>query len=266
MRTDLCSGGQIALILVALGAFVPRLAAQSGIPAAQDPTTTAEIPRTCNWRTLVPNTLDDQRRIFGVFPAQVAHRKHWVPVLTITAATAGLIVADQYDAPYFRRTTDLKTFNRVLSSNHTAAATLLVPAALYLGGSFAHDSYAKETALLSGEAALDVEIVDFLLKVGSNRVRPISIPPRSNFADSFVEGRSRWNASFPSGHSIAAFAVATIVSRRYGQRHKWVTPLAYGAAAAIGLSRVTTSAHFPSDVFFGAALGYAISRFAVLHE
>jgi membrane-associated phospholipid phosphatase len=38
----------------------------------------------------------------------------------------------------------------------------------------------------------------------------------------------------------------------------------YGMASAISFSRVTSSAHFPSDVFLGAALGYTITRFEVL--
>jgi membrane-associated phospholipid phosphatase len=40
--------------------------------------------------------------------------------------------------------------------------------------------------------------------------------------------------------------------------------LAYGVAAAISFSRLTTGAHFPSDVLFGAATGSAIARFDVL--
>jgi membrane-associated phospholipid phosphatase len=38
----------------------------------------------------------------------------------------------------------------------------------------------------------------------------------------------------------------------------------YGFATAVSLSRITTSAHFPSDVFLGAALGYGITRYQVL--
>ena len=70
---------------------------------------------------------------------------------------------------------------------------------------------------------------------------------------------------FPSGHTIAAFSVATVVARRYRNR-KWVPYVAYGLAGAVGFSRVSLNAHFVSDVFAGAALGYSISRFAVLRE
>jgi membrane-associated phospholipid phosphatase len=59
--------------------------------------------------------------------------------------------------------------------------------------------------------------------------------------------------------------VATVFARRYRQ-HRWVPYVAYGLASVISFSRVTTGAHFPSDVFIGAALGYAIARFDVVRQ
>jgi membrane-associated phospholipid phosphatase len=69
----------------------------------------------------------------------------------------------------------------------------------------------------------------------------------------------------PSGHTIAAFSVAMIVARRCGN-HKWVPYVSYGMAALVGFSRLTLSAHVVSDVFVGGALGYSVSRFAVLQQ
>jgi membrane-associated phospholipid phosphatase len=57
--------------------------------------------------------------------------------------------------------------------------------------------------------------------------------------------------------------IATVFARRY-QSHRWVPWVAYGVAGTIGFSRITLQAHFPADVFLGAALGYSISRFVVL--
>jgi F0F1-type ATP synthase assembly protein I len=37
-------------------------------------------------------------------------------------------------------------------------------------------------------------------------------------------------------------------------------------AALVGFSRLTLSADFVSDVFVGGALGYSVSRFAVLQQ
>ena len=52
--------------------------------------------------------------------------------------------------------------------------------------------------------------------------------------------------------------------RRYKQQG--VPYVAYALATAISFSRVTNGAHFPSDVFIGAATGFAIARFDVLRH
>ena len=126
----------------------------------------------------------------------------------------------------------------------------------------------RGTALLAGEAVGDVEILATALKDATKRVRPAAVPANGNFSDTWFDDNSRLlrsNGSFPSGHSIAAFSVATVIARRYGN-HRWVPYVAYGGAALIGFSRMSLSAHFASDVFMGGALGYTIARFAVLRQ
>jgi membrane-associated phospholipid phosphatase len=99
----------------------------------------------------------------------------------------------------------------------------------------------------------------------TRRLRPSDISPYGNFSDTFFKkNTSPFSSSFPSGHSISAFAVATVIAGRYGKRHRWVPYVAYGVAGVIGFSRITNQAHFPADVFLGAALGYAVAQFDVL--
>lgn len=57
--------------------------------------------------------------------------------------------------------------------------------------------------------------------------------------------------SFPSGHTAAAFLMATLISVFYPL---WA-PVAYPLAVMIGLSRVMLGVHFPSDIAAGAVLG-----------
>jgi membrane-associated phospholipid phosphatase len=112
----------------------------------------------------------------------------------------------------------------------------------------------------------DVEILTTVLKDIDRRARPIMFPRQGNYWDSWFESKGsglRGNGSFPSGHTIAAFSIATIVAHQY-RTHRWVPYVAYGMAGLVGFSRMSLSAHFASDVFVGAALGYSISRFAVL--
>ena len=63
-------------------------------------------------------------------------------------------------------------------------------------------------------------------------------------------------ASFVSGHTATAFALATmlfLMSR--GARRAWVGPLALLWAAGVGVSRVYRGVHWPSDVLAGACAG-----------
>ncbi len=66
--------------------------------------------------------------------------------------------------------------------------------------------------------------------------------------------------SFPSGHTSATFAFATVAGHYYGKK---VSIPAYGIAAFVGASRIENGKHFLSDVLFGATLGYIAGRTAV---
>jgi membrane-associated phospholipid phosphatase len=228
--------------------------------------TPAASDRSVSWKEIIPNIADDQKQIW-TFPARLTHDHYWIPALAVIAATAGLIAVDPWTDKPFTTTKAFRGFNSVFSSTATSAGIAIMPASLYAVGLLRKDSYAANTALLAGEAVADSEILAEVLKTADRRVRPQNVPPNGNFADTWFEaqgGVGVGRGGFPSGHSIAAFSVATVMARRYGTRRRWVPYVAYGLAATIGFSRVTTLAHFPSDVFLGAALGYSISRFAVL--
>ncbi|HTN24328.1 MAG TPA: phosphatase PAP2 family protein, partial [Solirubrobacteraceae bacterium] len=63
------------------------------------------------------------------------------------------------------------------------------------------------------------------------------------------------DASFPSDHATAAFAIATAVLLR--NRRVGAVVLAFAAVLAAG--RVAIGVHYPSDVLAGAALGTGAS-------
>jgi membrane-associated phospholipid phosphatase len=63
--------------------------------------------------------------------------------------------------------------------------------------------------------------------------------------------------SFPSGHSSATFASATVLGEHYGWK---VGVPAYAVAGFIGWTRVRDREHWLSDVIFGSALGIVAGK------
>ncbi|MGH9559108.1 MAG: phosphatase PAP2 family protein [Bryobacteraceae bacterium] len=224
--------------------------------------------REVSWKQMLPNLLEDQQRIW-TFPARLAQGHDWIPTVAFAGTTAGLIAgADPPLDHYFRNATSFGGFNRIFTSNATAIGTALVPASLYGVGLLRNDEKMKSTALFATESVVDAEILATVLKKATDRLRPADLPPSSRFGDTWSEAGNRWTTnrgSFPSGHTIAAFSIATVIARRYGD-HRWVPFVAYGLAGAVGFSRLTLSAHSASDVFAGAALGFSISQFVVLRK
>ena len=239
-------------------------------PAAQSfpaPESPPPPDRQVSWKLVIPNLISDQGRIWS-FPARLVEGQDWLPTAGILGVTAGLVLLDPTEGAYFRRTSVFNGFNTVVTGKVTLSGIITAPVSLYAIGLVRRDSKMQGTALLAGEAIADGEILTTVLKDITKRLRPAAIPPQGNFADTwFDSGGSpiRGSGSFPSGHAIAAFSIATVVSRRYGN-HRWIPYAAYGMAAVVGFSRLTLSAHFLSDVFMGAALGYSISRFDVLRQ
>jgi membrane-associated phospholipid phosphatase len=241
-------------LVLALSVLAPGLVAQTAPERAID------------WKKVIPAVASDQKRIW-TFPLHAARGQHWAPVLGIAAVAGALIAADPHEAPYFRRTGTYRGFNNVFSSTATHWGTLIAPAVLYAAGLIHKDSYLQKTALLAGVAVADTAILTVVMKGATGRLRPSDVPVGGDFADTWFQSKgSNWlrgHGSFPSGHTIAAFSVATVISRRY-PRYRWLPYVAYGLAGVVGFSRLSLSSHFLSDVFVGGALGYTISRYAVL--
>ena len=68
------------------------------------------------------------------------------------------------------------------------------------------------------------------------------------------------NRSFPSGHTSAAFALASVAEQHYGWK---VGAAAYAATTAMGASRLMEDKHYLSDVVAGATIGYMVGAATV---
>jgi undecaprenyl-diphosphatase len=66
--------------------------------------------------------------------------------------------------------------------------------------------------------------------------------------------------SLPSGHTAAAFLMASLVAHFYPT----LGVVAYIWASCIGCSRVLLGVHYPSDILAGVLLGLGISTISLL--
>ena len=92
--------------------------------------------------------------------------------------------------------------------------------------------------------------VYFAMKNTCRRRRP---PDALDNIQSLVTATDKF--SFPSGHTSAAFFVATVLVAGFGPA---CLPL-YSWAASVGASRVILGVHFPSDILAGAMIGTTLA-------
>lgn len=115
--------------------------------------------------------------------------------------------------------------------------------------------YGRFEAVASGALAAGIGIALFLrLKKAAKRKRPNTLEPHC-WATLLPPDQF----SFPSGHTITAFAVAVSLSMFY-------PTLAIGllfCALSVAASRILLGMHFLSDVLAGAAIGSALAYLAV---
>src|SRR5437763_2960474 len=240
---------RVALIFILICLAATAASAQSN-PGAQPSPTPQPSPAE---RHFFGNILRDQRAIWTSPFHMGRGDAKWLAPLGASAAV--LFATDRHtagEASEGGANPSRVRISRYISQGgavYTAAATAAV---FYFAGRARHNARTRETGVLGAEALVDSFIVVEALKAVSERARP----PVDNASGEFFSG----GKSFPSGHAISVWSLATVVANEY--RHKrFVQVSAYGLATAVTISRFTGRNHFLSVVLIGSALGYGIGRY-----
>ena len=143
-----------------------------------------------------------------------------------------------------------------------APGSILAGVGLYVIGRADGQRRVQALGLHSVESILLATAVGGGIKFAAGRARPyvdIDDPHDFQLFRGFSEDKYR---SFPSGHTIAAFAFASTFTREtqfWSPHSAWyVGTLMYGGATLMGLSRIYNNQHWASDVMGGAAIGTLI--------
>jgi hypothetical protein len=202
------------------------------------------------------NILGDTYRLF-TSPIYIrAGDLRWM--LPVAAATGVSLSQDTHVArdivshnPAFNNSADNVSYD-LMYSYIAASATM------YGTGLFTHNDHLRETGLLSGEAQVDAEIFDTVVKLASFRERP---SPTDNYAGKFYQTSAGEDSSFISGHAILTWSAAAVIAAQYPS--PWKQAAVYTGAAATSLTRVLAEKHFPTDVLLGSAAGWMIGHYVV---
>lgn len=176
----------------------------------------------------------------------------------LTGATA---IASLLDAPVARTIRDVRTDGTTRLAHglkRFGEAGVIAPV---IGGLAVAGVVAKRPALTrtAGQTAAALLLTTAVAQTSKRilgRARPYEDADRGG--DDFAPFGGR--TALPSGHTAAAFAMATVLGDAIGDPVARVALL--GLAAGTGVARVIEEKHWFSDVIAGAALGVVSARFA----
>jgi hypothetical protein len=201
-------------------------------------------------RKLVGNVLLDQKDIWtSPFHMHKSDAKWW---LGIGAVTAALIATDRHTSTLLENSKGQVAWGNHLSTIGAAYTLIPIVAGFYTFGVFDENPKARETAVLGGEALLDSLIVVSILKPIAGRNRPNAKDDQGSFFDG--------GSSFPSGHAIETWSLASVISYEYGHT-KLVPIIACALAGVVTVSRFGAQQHYASDLVAGAGMGWFIGRY-----
>jgi membrane-associated phospholipid phosphatase len=194
--------------------------------------------------------LRDQKSIWtSPFHSTKQDAKWWV---IFGGATGALIATDKYVSKSLPTHSTLTTVGIDASYLGQSYTLLPIAAGFYFIGTANGSDHFREAGLLSFETVADVSLISLAIKSITNRERPLEHAGNGEFEAS---AGARYNSSFPSGHAIATFAMASILTHEYP--HKlWLKILVYSYAGGVLGARLAANQHFPGDVLAGAAMGW----------
>jgi membrane-associated phospholipid phosphatase len=239
-------------------------AAQPVPPASAPPS-----PEKFTFRLLTRDFLKDAGQIWS-YPVHIKGRDI-LPMAGLAALTGVLIANDEGIFRGFRNFRDSHGWVRAVSpvitrmGSYGAWGTV---GAFLCFGLIAKNDKSVETAVLASNAMLQSELVVQAIKLLSGRQRPSWADGVDHWSgpaglfERFEKGQFTRYDSFPSGHAVTAFSLATVLAMQY-RGSVWVPIVSYTVATAVGLSRLTENKHWLSDVLIGGVLGHLIGRLVV---
>ncbi len=208
---------------------------------APDAKSRDQLERSSSEERLDPGFANFHRAIGYNFTKGLFAKDNLKPFIIGSLATLAMIPLDDEVSDYFQgKSEELGDAGQVIG----LAAVAAVTGGVLLATPFTESQKYRAFSFTLAQSIIVNNALVFSLKYAVSRTRP----------------NEENNQSFPSGHTSNTVALATVLNHYYGK--KIGIPL-YIVAGLVGLSRIEKGKHFPSDVVFGATLGYVSARAAI---
>lgn len=180
----------------------------------------------------------------------------------VGVATLAIAPFDRKFADYLQGEPQARRFLRRMffAVEHIAQpGAFIIGGGLYAAGKLSGNDEMADVGLHGTEAIAIGLVVTSAIKFSAGRARPyVNREDPYNFG--FMRGLTKEEyRSFPSGHTLIAFAAASAVTdetRRFWPDAVWlIGPALYSGAALVGVSRMYNNKHWASDVIMGGAIG-----------
>ena len=159
------------------------------------------------------------------------------------------VQAQNWDINTVRKVNGWETHNVSKALSHSGLILPVgVPTAMGIYALIQKDEPLLKEAVYIGTSVIEALGITMAMKYTFDRQRPYEKYPNLIHPVS-----TEPDPSFPSGHTAAAFSLATSLSLTYP---KWyvIAPSALWACG-VGYSRINQGVHYPSDVLTGAVIG-----------
>lgn len=175
--------------------------------------------------------------------------KNRILALLIGIIAVGQLHAQNWDINTVKKVNNWEVHDLSRTLSHSGLLLPVgVPTAMGIYALIQKDEPLLKDAIYIGTTVIEAVGITYGLKYAFNRQRPfVKYPDRVHPVD------PEDSPSFPSGHTAAAFSLATSLSITYP---KWyvIAPSALWACG-VGFARINQGVHYPSDVLTGAAIG-----------
>jgi membrane-associated phospholipid phosphatase len=188
------------------------------------------------------------------------NKNQWIGAGIVLAGTAVLYSQDDffYDVIQKNRNKSFDNLSKYFAERiGSGLYSLPAMGILYVYGSISSNQKEKQVALNAVKAFGIAGIIGLVPKNLLGRHRPYQDDPAN---PKIWDGPFKnYHSSFVSGHTIVSFAMFTVIADAYRDK-PLISIMSYSMASLVGLSRMYDNKHWSSDVFAGAAMGYAIGK------